>query len=351
MSAYRAVVITRHGGPDAMEIREFPRAPLGTGEVRISVRAAGVNFADIMMRMGLYPEAPKPPFVPGYEVSGEIVECAPGVTGFAPGERVLAGCKFDGYATEAVVPAASVRHVPAGLSFEEAAAIPVNFLTAWIALHEMGRVRAGDRVAVQSAAGGVGTAAVQIAARAGAQVTGLAGSSAKLEAVRGLGAQAALLNADWERADDREAGAFDLILDSQGGESLKRSYRRLAPGGRVVSFGVSDMVGARRNVLKAAGFMLKNPLFPPLKLMMDNRGVFGLNLLQIFSQAASEADAAEPGAGAAQLVARSLDGILAGFARGELRAVVGRTFPLAEAGAAQAYLRSRANVGKVVLVC
>jgi NADPH:quinone reductase-like Zn-dependent oxidoreductase len=336
----QGMVITRFGGTDVLRLENLAPETPGPGRIRIRVRAAGVNFADVMMRMGMYPEAPKPPFVPGYEVSGEVAELGPGVTGLAEGDRVLAGCRFGGYATEINVPADSARKLPSSLSFEQGASIPVNFITAWIALHEMGRVRSGDRVAIQSAAGGVGVAAVQIATGAGAQVTGLVGSLGKAEKVRELGARDVLTNGDWDQGEDSQLGGYDLILDSQGGEHLKRSYRRLAAAGRVVTFGVSDMVGSRKSLVKAASFILKNPLFPPLKLMMDNRGVFGLNLLQIFN-------ATDPAT--LRLSARVLDGVMAGFEEGRFRPVVGKSFPLEKAGEAHDYLLSRANIGKVVL--
>src|SRR6476469_9129657 len=170
----RAVVITKHGGPGVLQVQEMDDPVLGPGQVRIDVAAAGINFADVMARMGLYPDAPKPPCVVGYEVAGTILELGEGVEGLMPGQRVLAGTQFGGYASQVVVSAEDVVALPDELSFEQGAAIPVNYGTAWAALLGYGSLRRGERVLVHSAGGGVGIAATQIAKRHGAEVYGTA---------------------------------------------------------------------------------------------------------------------------------------------------------------------------------
>ena len=335
----KAVVIARKGGPEVMSLEERPAPAVPADGVRVAVKAAGVNFADLMMRMGMYPDAPKLPATPGYEVSGVVAEVGPAVLPgtLAKGDRVIAGTRFGGYATEVAVPAAVVRKIPDGLSFEEAAAIPVNWLTAWIALSEMGRVRRGDRVLVESAAGGVGTAAVQLATAAGAKVVGLTGSPAKASAIRGLGAVDVWTTDEW-MGDAKGAEKFDLILDAAGGKALKRAFDGLAFGGRVVTFGMSSAVGGeRRSIAKLAGTMLSQPIYTPFKLLNANKGVFGLNALRYMDHAQ-------------EILARGYDDILAGFAAKKFRAIVGKTFPLADAGKAHEHLQSRAAIGKVVLV-
>jgi NADPH:quinone reductase-like Zn-dependent oxidoreductase len=182
----RAVVITKHGGPGVLEVQERPDPGLGAGEVRIAVAAAGINFADVMARMGLYPDAPKTPCVVGYEVAGTILEVGEGVEGLAPGQRVLAGTRFGGYASQVVVPADAVVPLADRLTFEQGAAIPVNYATAWAALIGYGSLQPGERVLIHSAGGGVGIAATQIAKRAGAEVFGTA-SPGKHERCRELG--------------------------------------------------------------------------------------------------------------------------------------------------------------------
>lgn len=340
----KQVEIVRHGGPETLKLVESPSPVLERPDtLRIAVGACGVNFADVLMRMGLYPDAPKPPFVPGYEVAGTVLEVGDQVTGFKPGDRVLAGTAFGGYANEILVPDLQVRKTPPGLNDVEAAAIPVNFLTAWISLHDMARVRVGDRVLIQSAAGGVGTAAIQIARNAGARVTGLVGSEAKAEFIRKLGAHEAVLASDWERMSDFEAvrgGAYDVILDNEGGRSLARAFRRLAPGGRVIHSGVSGMIGPgrRRSVLRALLHLIRTPVLHPLKLTNDNKGVYGLNLLHLFGP---ERDS---------LVQRAFDRVLEEIAEARLKPVVGKTFPLAEAASAHEWLQGRGNIGKVLLI-
>lgn len=334
------VQISRFGGTEVLVQVEVPPPLLGPGEVRIKVSAAGVSFAEVQMRMGLYPEAPRLPFVPGFEVAGVVAEAAPGVRTFRRGERVLAACRFGGYATEIVLPAAQVRKTPRKLSDKEAAAIPVSFLTAWIALVDMARVREGDRVLVPGAAGGVGTAMVQIAARAGARVTALVGSAEKKRKVRALGAFRALTYEELETGRGGDRRDFTLVLEPRGGSHVKDSIRRLAPGGRVVCYGVSSLVsGPRRSIPFVLGRLLQTPLFTPIGLQMANHGVLGLNLLKLFDS--------DQGI---RLLMNAMEGALDGIQSGLFSPVVGKTFPLIKAGDAHRYLQSRKGIGKVILV-
>ena len=312
-----------------------PSVSLPPDHVRIQVSATGINFADVQMRMGLYPEAPRLPFAPGFEVAGVIAEVGADVHLFRPGERVLAACRFGGYTDEIVLPVLNCRRTPRRLSDVEAASIPVSFMTAWIALMEMGRVREGDRVLVPGAAGGVGSAIVQVASHEGALVTGLVGSPEKKDLVRSLGAAQALT---YEELGD---GEFDMILDARGGVELRDSLGRLSPGGRVVSYGVSSLVsGPRRSIARTIVRLLKTPLLTPIGLAMGNKGIFGLNMLKLFDTAQG-----------LELLMKALDWTLEGFENGLYRATVGKVFPLVEAGAAHMYLQSRKNTGKIVLRC
>src|SRR5438270_12887562 len=227
----RAVVITKHGGPGVLAVQERPDPPIGAGEVRIAVAAAGINFADVMARMGLYPDAPKTPCVVGYEVAGTILELGEGVSDSHPalsyGQRVLAGTQFGGYASQVVVPAADVVALPERLSFEQGAAIPVNYGTAWAALIGYGNLQPGERVLIHSAGGGVGIAATQIAKRYGAEVYGTATPS-KHERITELGVDHALdyTASGWEQG----LPEFDLVLDAISGHSFRRSYEQLRAG-------------------------------------------------------------------------------------------------------------------------
>jgi len=224
----RAVVITKHGGPGVLEVRERSDPELGPGQVRIAVAAAGVNFADVMARMGLYPDAPKPPCLVGYEVAGTVLELGGGVGGLSHGQRVVAGTMFDGYASQAVVPADDVIGLPEGLTFEQGAAIPVNYATAWAGLLGYGSMQPGERVLVHSAGGGVGVAATQIAKRHGAEVYGSA-SPGKHERIRELGVDHAIdyTVSGWEKG----LPSFDLVLDAIGGRSSGAATRCCAPAG------------------------------------------------------------------------------------------------------------------------
>src|ERR1700716_935239 len=227
----RAVVVTKHGPPDVLQVEERPAPdrPLG-GQVAIDVAAAGINFADTMARVGLYPDAPKPPVVVGYEVAGTVSAVGPGVEGLEPGQRVMAGTRFGGHAEQILVKAADVVPLPDELSFEQGAAIPVNYSTAWAGLIRYGTLQPGERVLIHAAAGGVGIAATQIAKRLGAEVYGTA-SPGKHDACRGFGVDHAIdyTQDGWER----DVPEFDVIMEAIGGKSFRTSYHLLAPRGRL----------------------------------------------------------------------------------------------------------------------
>jgi NADPH:quinone reductase-like Zn-dependent oxidoreductase len=330
----RAVVITKHGGPNVLEVQERPDPPLGAGQVRIDVAASGINFADVMARMGLYPDAPKTPCVVGYEVAGTILELGEGVHGLSPGQRVLAGTEFNGYASQVVVRAEDVVPLPDRLSFQQGAAIPVNYGTAWAGLIGYGNLQRGERVLVHSAGGGVGIAATQIAKRAGAEVYGTA-SPGKHERITEIGCDHALdyTRAGWERG----LPPFDVILDAIAGRSFRRSYDMLAPGGRLVAFGASSLVtGKRRNIPAALKTVVRMPRFNLIKQMSESKAVIGLNMLTLWKDRGSLRPWIAP-------LQEMLDD-------GTVKPVVGGEFPFAQAGDAQDMITERRNVGKVVLV-
>jgi NADPH:quinone reductase-like Zn-dependent oxidoreductase len=330
----RAVVITKHGGPGVLQVQERPDPEIGAGEVRIAVAAAGINFAAVMARMGLYQDAPKTPCVVGYEVAGTILELGEGVEGLTHGQRVLAGTQFGGYASQVVVPAADVVPLPERLSFEQGAAIPVNYATAWAALIGYGNLQPGERVLVHSAGGGVGIAATQIAKRSGAEVCGSA-SPGKHDRITELGCDRAI---DYTRPGwERDIGSFDVILDAVGGKSFRRSYSLLRPGGRLVAFGASAVVsGQRRNLLTALGAVARMPRFNMIRQMSESKAVIGLNMLTLWKDRGTLAPWIAP-----------LDELIAD---GTVDPVVAGAFSFEDAGAAQSMITERRNVGKVVLV-
>lgn len=335
----RQVWIPRIGGPGVLELREAPDPRPREGEVRIRVAAAGINFADILARMGLYPDAPKLPAVVGYEVAGHIDGLGAGVEGLRDGARVLALTRFGGYSDVVSVPQALVLPMPDGLSFEEAAAIPVNYLTAWLMLVHLGNVRERERVLVHAAAGGVGQAAVQICRWRGAEVIGTA-SASKHGRLRDLGVAHCVdyTAQDFEAEVKRLTGGrgVDIALDAVGGESFAKSYRCLAPLGRLFVFGASSFApSTKRSILGAAAKFLRMPTFKPFRLMSDNRGVFGVNLGHLWDRAA--------------LLRETLGDILRLVADGTFDPVVDRAFPLDRAAEAHGYIQSRKNFGKVLL--
>lgn len=329
----RAVVITRHGPPEVLEVQERPEPAPGPGQVLIDVRAVGVNFAELMARVGLYPDAPKPPCVVGYEVAGVVSALGPDAHGPEVGDRVMAVTRFGGYAERIAVAAADAVPLPDALSFEEGAAIPVNYATAWAALVEYGGLQAGQRVLIHAAAGGVGTAATQIAKRRGAEVLGTA-SAVKHDAIRALGVDRPL---DYRRPGwERDVPPLDLVIDAIGGRSFRTSYDLLRPGGRLVCFGASAvMAGERRNPIAAARAALSMPRFNLIKQMSASKAVIGLNILRLWDERGTLEPWMAP--------VRSL------LEEGSLRPVVAEAFPFDRAADAHRFLTERRNVGKVVL--
>lgn len=335
----RQAVIPRYGGPDVFEMREGPDPLPGDGEIRIRVRAAGINFADVLSRLGLYPDAPKPPLVVGYEVSGQVDAIGPGVTGFAEGDRVVALTRFGGYSDVAVVPATQAFHFPTALSDAEAAAIPVTYLTAALALYRMAALSPGETVLIHNAGGGVGIAATQLARLRRATVIGTA-SAFKHDALRSFGVEHVIDYTSANVQDDvrriTRGRGVDVILDPIGGSSFTSSYRMLAPLGRLVIFGLSAAApGERRNWWKAFLAWRATPRFDPLSMINRNRGVFGLNVGHLWDERAQ--------------LTPLMDMLIGELRAGRLRPVVAKTFPLDRAADAHRFIQARQNIGKVVL--
>ncbi|TMM01063.1 MAG: zinc-binding dehydrogenase [Actinobacteria bacterium] len=319
----RAVVITDHGDTSVLRVEERPDPVPGPGQVVVDVKAAGLNFADVMARMGLYPDAPKPPVVVGYEVAG-VVE--------GTGERVIAATRFGGQAERVAVRASDTVPLPDSLSFAQGAAIPVNYATAWAALITYGNLQPGERVLIHAAAGGVGMAATQIAKRRGAHVLGTA-SPGKHEAIRANGVDEAF-GYDLPRTLPK----VDIVLDAIGGASFRRSYDLLRPGGRLVAFGASSVVGGeKRNLVRAAPQALRMLRgFNLLEQMSASKAVIGLNLLTLWD----DRQTLEPFVAPLREMLED----------GTLRPVVSDEVPFDRAAEAHRIITERRNVGKVVLV-
>lgn len=340
----KAVVLTDHGGPDDLEVQERPDPAVGPGEVRVAIKAAGVNFADFMATRGLYPDAPKPPCVIGYEFAGEVETVGPDVEDVSVGEPVFGMTMFGGYSELVTVPSTDVFPIPDGFSLEQAAALPVNYATALAALVVMGGLSQGQRVLIHAAAGGVGIAATQIAREAEAEIFGTA-SAAKHEVIRAQGVEHAIdyRNLDFEKEVDRLTGGegVDLIIDATGPTNFRKDYRLLRPGGKMVMYGASEVTSGRGTISRQSlSALIRMPLagtpwWKSFGVMNENKGVFGLNLLDWWK---------------AEGLTRLGAMLEAGLERGAFNPVVDRTFTFDEAGEAHRFISSRQNIGKVLLV-
>jgi len=336
----RALVVTEHGPPEVLRVQERPDPEPDPGEVLVRVRAAGVNFADLLARVGLYPAAPKPPCVIGLEIAGDVQALGAGVERLAVGQRVMGGCRFGGYAELAVTVADALLPLPDGLSYAEGAALPVTYATAYAGLVRYGGLRRGERVLIQAAAGGVGTAATHIAKLVGAEVYGTA-SPAKHDALRDVGVDHPVDYRTHDVVDEvrrisGERQPLDLAFDAIGGRSFRQSFTLLRPGGRLVCFGASEVqAGERRSPVRALRVLAQMPRFNPLKLMSESKSVIGLNMLTLWDAKGSLDEYVEP--------------LSAWLEEGHLRPVVAREFPLEQAADAHRFVHERKNVGKVVL--
>jgi NADPH:quinone reductase-like Zn-dependent oxidoreductase len=335
----RQIFITGHGGPEKLQLRESPDPQPHDSELRIRVKASGVNFADILARQGLYPDAPKVPCVVGYEVSGSVDAAGPNARQEWIGRDVFALTRFGGYADTVVVPEIRVFEKPASLSHEQCAALPVNYLTAWQLLVVMGSLSADETVLIHNAGGGVGLAAIDVARHIGARIFGTA-SSLKHPFLKERGLHEAIdyRNKDWSKELARLTGGrgVELIIDPIGGNHWKISYKALRHTGRLGMFGISVASGSGRLApLKLLKTALGMPFFHPLSLMGRNRAVFGVNMGHLWH---------EP-----EKIRAWADLLLRGVADGWARPHVDRAFPFNRAGDAHAYIEARRNIGKVVL--
>ena len=335
----RQIWITKAGAPEVLAVREAADPQAKGGEVRIRVRAAGINFADLMARVGLYPDAPKLPCVVGYEVSGVVDQIGEGVTRFAQGDRVFGMPHFGGYTDVIALATDQVFKMPAKMTFEEGAALPVVYLTAYNMMLFTGNTRSGSNILIHSAAGGVGLAAIQIAKTRGCTIFGTA-SLKKHDFLRAQGCHHPIDSAgDYAGAVRAIVGdrGIDLILDPVGGNSWTLGYDLLAPCGRLVAFGLSAAAaGKKRSLIHAATQLLRIKKYDPMKLMSDNKTVGGTNMGHLFSHV--------------DLLRPQFEALLKMYDAGEIAPHVDKTFKFDEAAAAHHYIHDRKAIGKVLLV-
>lgn len=341
----RKVLIRKAGSYERLEIVSAEVPKPGPGEVLVKSVAAGVNFADCFVRMGLYASAKEYvgwPITPGFEFSGTVEALGEGVTGLSVGDEVFGVMRFGAYASHVVTKRELVFKIPKGMTTEEAAGFPAVFLTAYFPLFEQLRVRKGSRVLVHSAAGGVGTALVQLAKVQGCFVVGVVGSSHKVETVKALGADFVIDKSQedlWARAKEASPGGYDIVLDANGVETLKKSYESLAPAGRLVVYGFHTMLrkegGGSAPWLKLARDYLRTPRFNPLDLTNDNKSVLAFNLSYLFDRS--------------EIFEEAMTRLIAWFMEGRVRAPKTTAYPFEKVADAHRALESGQTVGKLVL--
>jgi NADPH:quinone reductase-like Zn-dependent oxidoreductase len=328
-----------------MQLEEAPALKARAGEVVIDVKATGVNYADCMVRMGLYESAKEFvgwPITPGFEVAGVVQSTGDGVDDLPVGTRVLAVTLFYGYASQVRVPRAYVFPIPEGMSFEQAAGFPSVYLTAYFALHELAHPRPGANVLIHSAAGGVGGCLVQLAKRAGCEVTGVVGASHKVEVVEGHGADHVIDKSTeplWERAEAIAPDGFDVVCDANGVATLKDSYNHLRRSGKLVVYGFHTMMpkkGGKPNWLKLASDYIRTPRFNPMDLTMQSKSVLAFNLSYLYDRT--------------DLLEIFMTDLMAWLHDGSIRAPGVTTYPLADVARAHRDIESGQTTGKLVLL-
>lgn len=339
----RQIVNTADGGYDVLEIEEVSDPVPGDEELLVGVKAAGLIFADILARKGLYPDTPDKPCVVGHEVAGIVEETGDNVDESWKGKEVIAATRFGGQAEKVVVDTAQVFEKPDSLSFVEAAALPVNYLTAWILIKVMGSLQPEETILIQNAGGGVGLSALDIARYIGATTIGTA-SPHKHDFLynRGISHAIDYRNNDWydEVVELTDGKGVELIIDALGGKEWKRGYKALRSTGRLGMYGISSASKSAKGGFRSKWYQLKvllgMPIFHPVPLMNKNRGVFGVHMGHLWHER--------------EKARRWFGRIMEGVKEGWVRPHVDTTFPYARAGEAHRYIEERKNIGKVILI-
>ena len=315
----RAVTLPSYGGPEVLTVADVPDPVAGPGEVVVDIAATAVNRADLLQRQGFYePPAGASPY-PGLECSGVISALGPEVEGWSVGDRVCALLAGGGYAERVAVPVGQLLPVPAGLSLVEAAALPEVTCTVWSNVFQLAALQPGERLLVHGGTSGIGTCAIQLAARHGAHVTVTVGSPEKAARARELGAARAVR---YKEEDFVEAGPYDVILDNMGAKYLERNVTALATNGRLVVIGMQGGVKGELN----------------LSMLMAKRAAVHATSLR-----------ARPAAEKAAIVGAVLAAVWPAVESGEVRPVIDRVLPLDKVSEAHRVVESSTHVGKVVL--
>ena len=333
----RRYLVHRHGGPEVLRLTDSPEPEPGEGQVRVAARAIGINFADLVQRVGHYPRQPAMPFTPGMEASGVVDAVGPGAPAELLGRRVMAVPIYGSHAEKFCLRSDYVMELPDWASFAEGAAFPVMYLTAWYALHELGRARAGERVVVTAAAGGVGTAILQLARHADLRVMAVVGSPDKADLARSLGADLVASYAACAAEAARAWKKIDIVLDAVGGTVFRPLWRLLDLSGRYVLYGFAE-VGTARGIsyLRGArGLVSMGLLRPYQSFVTANLTLAGFNLSVVPDQV--------------PLLRRSATGLIDLWRERAIRPVVGEHFPFERLPDAHRFLASRRSTGRVIV--
>lgn len=334
----RRVEFTKAGSPSTIRVAEMPMPEPKQGQVRVKVAFAGINFADLLMRLGFYQPRPPYPFTPGYEVSGIIDALGDDESQFTIGQRVVAAMSTGGQSSHVVVDAQRVLPLPEEISLEAAAAMPVTYLTAHHMLHHLGHLDEHESVLIHGGAGGVGTAALQLCQWAGVSKVWATASGSKSEIIESYGGRAIdRHNQDFVSIIKKETDnqGVDHILDPIGGDNLTRSLSVLKEGGRLYTYGMSAVAPtSKRSILRSFLAWRKTPAFDPLRLMTRNRGVFGIHMGTWKNEA---------------VMLKQLERIMEGVLTGALNPVIDSIFDVEDVAEAHQYLHDGKNIGKVLL--
>jgi synaptic vesicle membrane protein VAT-1 len=326
----KALWIKKFGAPDVLEISDSKLLAPARDEIQIKVHYSGINFAEIVMRQGLYRDAPKGEFIPGYEFSGEVTAIGEAVTDFAIGDFVFGGSLFNGHQQYVTVPKDYVIKAWDGYSLEELAALPVSFITAYAALIEMAAIKKGDEVLIDCGTGGLGVLCYQLCHLVGAIPTGLTSSLEKKDFIESFGAKA-MTHEEFNQSNAH----YDMILNSQGGRSIRAHYKRLNQFGKIVCVGISNGIApGGRNLWKVLKTVMSMPSFKIVQMFNHNRGVFALNALKIFDN---------------QSLAKKMIQSMGLLSDNDIRPVIGKVYSYKNAALAHEDIQRKRLTGKALL--
>ena len=329
----------KFGGPEVLQVKDFDLPEPKDNQVQIKTHFAGINFAEIMTRMGLYPGAPKPPSPIGGEASGVIEKIGRNVTGFNKGDAVMAFAPFNSYSSHINIDQNMLFNLPENFTMQQGAAFPVIYLTAYMMMFDLGNLKKDEIFFIQGAGGGVGTAAIQLAKSASAKIIGTS-SKWKHERLKEMGVDYCVdyttENVKEKIMNYTDGYGVDLVIDPVGGKQWSESYAMLAPMGKLIVYGNQNLVqGKTRSLLAFVKEMLTMPKVKPFEMIGKNKAIMGYHLGRL--------------KGAEHKIKRAIAGITPMIQAGDVQPVIGKVFSFDEAAAAHSYIQQRKNFGKVLL--